>query len=173
MRTRRLVLAAASFAVLLCASGSPAATEASWRDDDAATGTFAAATLPAPTLNGQCTYNPALAGLGAYVRIYWKLPAGYALADAEMLASTSGLGSVLAPLTGFSFTGTTTGSAADGYVTDVPTNLLGGLLGLGSELELAIVVERYGWTSREAAVATNAGFILGIGGTCRNLTPGG
>ena len=168
---KRLVLVASSLAVLLCASASPALTEASWRDTASSAATFAAATLPAPALNGQCTYNPGVLGLGAYVRIYWKAPLGYSLADAEMLASTSGLGSVLAPLTGFSFTATTTGSAAEGYVTDVPTNLLGGLLGLGSELELAIVVKRYGWTSKEAAVATNAGLVAGIGGTCRNLTP--
>ena len=105
------------------------------------------------------------------MRIYWKAPSGFTVDDAQMLASTSGLGSSLAPLTGFSFGTTTTGTAVGGYVTDVPVNLLGGLLGLGSELELVIVMKRYGWTSREAAVATNAGLVLGIGGTCRNLTP--
>lgn len=107
------------------------------------------------------------------LRIHWHAPQGYSLADAELQASSRGLGSVLAPLTGFSFTSTTTGSAATGYVTDVPVNLLGGLLGLGSELQLTIVVKRYGWTSNGASVATNAGLVAGLGSSCRNLPPAG
>lgn len=170
-KARLAVLAALVVVVLLSASGPPAATEASWQDAELSLGSFTAATIPAPTLNGPCSYNPGLAGLGAYVRILWKAPAGYSLADAEMQASTSGLGSVLAPLTGFSLTSETTGTPAAGYVTDVPVNLLGGLLGLGTELQLGIVMKRHGWTSKAASVATNAGLVAGLGGTCRNLPP--
>ncbi len=166
----KAVVAASLFAVLLPALAPPA-TDAAWQHSEAASGSFAAATIPAPTLNGHCSYIPNLLGLGAHVRIHWRAPQGYSFADAELQASTGGLGSVLAPLTGFSFTSTTTGSAATGYVTDVPVNLLGGLLGLGSELQLTIVMKRYGWTSNGASVATNAGLVAGLGSSCRNLPP--
>jgi hypothetical protein len=58
------------------------------------------------------------------------------------------------------------------YRTDVPTNLLGGLLGLGTELEIAFSIHdtESGWESEPAAVASNAGLIAGLGGSCRNLT---
>ncbi|MEQ4566585.1 hypothetical protein [Paenarthrobacter sp. CAP02] len=174
LKTRAAFLLAAPLAVVLVVSNPPAATEAAWQQEAYGTGTFGTITIPAPTLNGTCTYNPGIAGLGAYVRIFWKPPAGYTLANAEMQASTSGLGSLLAPLTGFSITSSTTGSAAAGYVTDVPVNLLGGLLGLGTELQLAIVVRDPVnlWVSKPASVATNAGPIAGLGASCRNLPPG-
>ncbi|MDR6640398.1 hypothetical protein [Paenarthrobacter nitroguajacolicus] len=164
---------AVPLAVVLAASSPPSATEAGWQRDAYGAGTFGTITIPAPTLNGTCTYNPGIAGIGAYVRIFWKPPSGYTLANSEMQASTSGLGSLLAPLTGFSITSNTTGSAAAGYVTDVPVNLLGGLLGLGTELQLAIVVRDPVnlWVSKPASVATNAGLIAGLGGSCRNLPP--
>ncbi|MCD4851205.1 hypothetical protein LN996_10325 [Arthrobacter sp. AK01] len=168
-RARVGLTVALPLAVVFSAVNPPAVTEAAWQRDQYSAGSFGTVTIPAPTLNGPCVYNNGIAGLGAYVRVYWKPPAGYALADAEMQASTSGLGSLLAPLTGYSLAGNTTGTAAGGYTTDVATNLLGGLLGLGTELQLAIVVKRYGWTSQPASVATNAGLILGLGGNCRNL----
>ena len=165
------LVVSSALALVLAASAPVPVTDAAWQDRALSSGTFAATTVPAPTLNGKCSYEDGLLGLGAYVRIHWKAPAGYTVGDADMLASTGGLGSVLAPLTGFSLTATTTGSAAGGYVTDVPVNLLGGVLGLGAEIELAIVMKRYGWTSQEAAVAASAGLAAGLGGTCRNITP--
>ncbi|WP_426005710.1 hypothetical protein ACPFL9_02805 [Paenarthrobacter sp. NyZ202] len=161
-------------AMMLTASNPPAVTEASWARGTYASGNFGTVTIPAPTLNGQCTYNPGVLGLGAYVRIFWLPPSGYTLSQAEVQASTSGLGSALAPLTGYNLSINTTGSAAAGYVTDVPTNLLGGLLGLGTELQIAIVIRdpATSWTSKAASVASNAGLIAGLGGNCRNLPPG-
>lgn len=106
------------------------------------------------------------------MEIYWSAPEGYTVDDAVVEASTSGLGSVLAPLTGFSVVGNTEGDPSD-YITEVPANLLGGLLGLGSELEIAIFITDpdHGWTSIESAsVASNAGLIGGVGGNCRNLS---
>lgn len=146
---------------------------AAWTDGERASAAFEADVLPAPTLTRSCEYRSGLLGLGARVRIYWALPAGYDLADVEVRASTSGLGSVLAPLTGFSLSGSTVQLADGTYRTDVPTNLLGGLLGLGSELEIAMLLAPDGvggWTSEPASVASNAGLIGGIGGNCRNLT---
>ncbi|SDX57574.1 hypothetical protein SAMN04487917_11416 [Arthrobacter sp. yr096] len=170
-RKRAALMVALPLALVFPASNPPAVTEASWERGEYSSGSFGTITIPPPTLNGACTYNPGIIGLGAYVRIFWKPPAGYTLANSEMQASTSGLGSLLAPLTGFSITSNTTGSAAAGYVTDVPVNLLGGLLGLGTELQLAIVIKDPVnlWISKPASVATNAGLIAGLGGNCRNL----
>lgn len=155
---------------LVLSTNAPNFTAAHWHSSRAAAGAFQAGSVPAPTLTGQCQFRPGILGLGARVRIFWSLPDGYTLDDVEVHASTSGLGSVLAPLTGFSLSGNTV-TTAQGYRTDVPTNLLGGLLGLGSELEIAIVVTDGSWTSQDAAaVASNAGLLAGIGGNCRNLT---
>jgi predicted ribosomally synthesized peptide with SipW-like signal peptide len=136
---------------------------ANWTDTEQVSAEFRADVLPAPTLTRACTYYPGLLGIGAQVRIYWALPEGYTLDDIEVSASTSGLGSVLAPLTGFSLRGNTTRQADGSYRTD-------GLLGLGSELEIALTVTTEHWQSGRAAVASNAGLLAGIGGNCRNLT---
>jgi len=165
-RTRVGLMLAVPLAVVLVASNPPAATEASWQRGEHASGSFAAITIPPPTLNGDCTYNLGPLGLYSYVSIYWFPPNGYDLVDAEMQASTSGLGSVLAPLTGFNMSTNTTGSPTAGYITNVRTNLLGGLLGLGTELQLSIVMKRYEWTSNPASVISNAG----LTGKCRNVT---
>lgn len=147
------------------------ATDAVWHAEAPATGVLTAGTVAAPTLTQRCEFRPGLLGIGARVRIFWALPEGYTLDDVEVQASTSGLGSVLAPLTGFSLRGNTT-TESDGYRTDVPTNLLGGLLGLGSELEIAMRVADpdSDWTSESVSVASNAGLVGGLGGSCRNLS---
>ncbi len=166
---RLRVALAAGLVVGLGASASLAA----WTDQEQATASFTADVIPAPTLTQTCEFRPGVLGLGARVRIHWALPAGYTLSDVEVHASTSGLGSVLAPLTSFSVIGNTQEQADGTYRTEVPANLLGGLLGLGSELEVAIVLvpgEVGGWVSEPASVASNAGLIAGLGGNCRNLT---
>lgn len=169
-RTRVAVLAGLSVIALLTASTPPAATEASWQDTELSSGSFTAVTIPAPTLNGQCSYNPGL--LGPYVRILWKAPDGYAAGDAELQYSATGLGAVLAPVTGYSVQANTTGSAAGGYVTDVNGSVVGNLLGLGvAEYRLAIVMKRYGWTSKAASVEANTGILVGIESSCTNLPP--
>jgi predicted ribosomally synthesized peptide with SipW-like signal peptide len=144
-----------------------------WSDQEQGSGSFSAMVVPAPTLTRACAYYPGVLGVGSQVRIYWALPAGYTLNDIQVRASTSGLGSVLAPLTGFSVSGNTQVQGDGTYRTDVPTNLLGGLLGLGTELEIALVLAPQGvggWQSRPASVASNAGLIAGLGGNCRNLS---
>ncbi|MFC7464346.1 hypothetical protein [Brachybacterium sp. GCM10030252] len=174
-RLTALLVGAVVPAILLLGVALPTSiqhTEAGWTQTSAVSGQARAATIPAPRLTAPCEFRPGVLGLGARVRIFWSLPAGYTLADIEVRASTSGLGSVLAPLTGFNVTGNTVQQSDGTYRTDVPTNLLGGLLGLGSELEIALVVRDApsGWVSTRAAVASNAGLLAGIGGTCRNLT---
>lgn len=145
-------------------------TDAAWRTDQPVTGAFEALIIPAPRLTEPCHYDRGVLGLGAEVVIHWVAPTDYHLTDAKIYASTSGLGSALAPLTGFDLARNTKYNAHSGhYTTTVPTNLLGGLLGLGAELEVSIRMTRYGWISKSASIATNAGLIAGLGGTCRNL----
>ena len=171
MRKRLLaLLGAASVALLLPASNHSMVTDAAWQDTDITSGSFAAITIPAPTLNGDCSYNGLV---NPYVRIYWRAPGGYSAADAELQLATTGLGSVLAPVTGYSVAANTTGTAAEGYVTDVRVSLVDSLIGLGSEFRLAIVMKRYGWTSKEASVRATAGIVAGIGSSCTNITPAG
>lgn len=177
LRRLRRRAAAACSAVLVIAFvlsgglGTVRSTLASWTDEEFTTATFSAATIPAPTLTEACRFRPGILGLGARVEIHWQLPDGYTLDDIVVEASTSGLGSVLAPLTGFRLTSNTDSNSDGTYTTEVPASLLGGLLGLGSELEIAFSVEHEsGWQSETASVASNAGLIGGIGGNCRNLT---
>ncbi|MFJ3958199.1 SipW-dependent-type signal peptide-containing protein [Arthrobacter sp. NPDC090010] len=159
------IAAVAACAVVLSA----VPTSAAWTDNEWTKGSgLSATTIPPATLSKPCVYNPGVLGLGAKITIYWRAPAGYALANSVMYASQSGLGSVLAPLTGFSMTTSTTVSGAD-YVTDVPVNLLGGLLGLGAELELAIVMKNGTWTSVPVKVKANPGLVGGLGGSCTNI----
>lgn len=151
-------------------------TEAGWTDETAMSAAASTFEVPAPTLTRECEFRPGLLGISAHVRIFWELPEGYELEDVVVDASTSGLGSVLAPLTGFNVEGNTVELNDGTYRTNVRTNLLGGLLGLGSELEIAMRVsvdpEKHpeAWTSDTASVASNAGLIGGLGGNCRNLT---
>jgi len=173
-RPKRPSLRILAAALLVCVSvilpSTVASSDATWNDSESATGSISAATIPAPTRAANCAFNPGVLGLGARVQIYWYLPAGYSLSDIVTEASTSGLGSVLAPLTGFSASANSTVQPNGSYRTDVPTNLLGGLLGLGSELEISLAVkDQSGWTSQPIRVATNAGLLAGLGGSCRNL----
>lgn len=169
-RIRVLVAGLALIMIVLGLSG-VRPTLAGWTDSEQSSGAFSATTIPSPVLTQQCKYQPGILGLGARVVIYWRLPAGYQLNNIVAEASTSGLGSVLAPLTGFNLQANTTSTGNGTYTTEVPTNLLGGLLGLGSELEIAFVVkDASGWQSKPASVASNAGLLGGIGGNCRNLT---
>lgn len=172
VRHRLRALTFAMTLVLVSGAGASApalvsSTEATWSSTAHAAGELTAGTVPAPQLTAECRYRSRV--LGSRVEIYWAAPSGYTVDDAEIHASTSGLGSILAPLTGFSLTNNTSGGP-DSYTTEVPTNLLGGLLGLGSELEVAILINDGGWTSESVSIATNAGLIGGIGGSCRNLT---
>jgi hypothetical protein len=164
---------AAALAVVLSASAPPAVTDAAWQDPEISSGSFAAATIPPPTLNGQCSYNPGLLTGGPYVRILWKAPEGYSVDNAELQIATTGLGSVLAPVTGYSVATNTTGTPAGGYITDVRVSLVDGLIGLGSDFRLAIVMKRYGWTSKAASVRANAGVALGVAASCINETQAG
>lgn len=175
LRTLWVPLIVVSWALMSASAstGRPAveSTEAAWLVGHGATATVTAGRIPKARLTHRCAYDPGVLGLGAHVKMYWAPPQGYEPNDAVMLASQSGLGSVLAPLTGFDMSARTLYEARNNrYVTSVPTRLLGGLLGLGTELELSIVMQRRGWTSEGVSVATNAGLVAGIGASCRNLS---
>lgn len=170
-RTRRpryrvaALLCTATF-VGLAALGLSSSTHAAWQDRENVRANLSAAVVPPAVLTAQCQYQGLVSGR---VVIYWRAPSGYTLADAQLFASTSGLGSVLAPLTGFNLSANTT-TTTSGYTTTISTNLLGGLLGLGSELELAIVMKdpQSNWISTPVKVIANPGLVAGLGGSCRN-----
>ncbi|GAA1537784.1 hypothetical protein GCM10009691_11260 [Brevibacterium picturae] len=173
LRSRRFraLIAGLALVMLVLGLSGVRSTMAGWTDSEEAWAEFAAPTIPGPTLTEPCEFDPGFLGVGAEVEIYWQLPTGYQLDDIAVEASTSGLGSVLAPLTGFNLQSNTTSTGNGTYTTEVPTHLLGGLIGLGSELEIAFLVEHEsGWQSEPASVASNAGLIGAIGGNCRNLT---
>lgn len=146
-------------------------TEAGWTAETSVSATAAAAVIPAPQLTAQCQYRPGVLGLGAEVRIHWALPAGYELTDIVFQKSSNGLGSLLEPITGFSGVSGTTRNTDGTYTTTVPVGLLGGLLGLGSGMNLGVTVkDDSGWTSQPALVMARSGAIAGLGSGCWNQT---
>lgn len=149
-------------------------TSADWQDTTSLSAKAGALRIPAPALSRPCEFRAGALGLGASVRVYWKLPGSYVLGDAAVLAGSSGVGSVLQPITGFAIdSGNTVLVSGREYRTDVPASLLGGLLGFNTELRVAILLkpaQAAPWTSEPALVRANAGLVAGIGGSCRNLS---
>lgn len=163
-RTKSLLAGALVLGLVGFFSGSATTpTEATWIDQELAGDHFAALVVPAPTATRECTYASGKAHL------FWKLPSGYRLADMRIIASTYGLGSVLAPITGFSLAANTTLRADSTYETTMSSNLLGGLLGLGDALEVAIVTRHGTWESAPLRFETSPGLVLGLGSYCDNL----
>lgn len=125
--------------------------------------------IEAPTLTAACEANPGILGLGAKIIIHWKAAEGYSMSNTELLVSTRGLGSSLKLLDGFSLSANTTSTGNGTYSTEVPTRMLGGLLGLGSEIEIALRTVDGENVSDTASVATNGGLIAGLSLECRNI----
>lgn len=169
LRNRRVQALIAGLVLIMLVLGLSGvrSTMAAWTDSKDVSGSFAAATVPAPTLTKDCKYVPRL--LSGRVEIYWQLPARYQISDVVVEASTSGLGSVLAPITGYNLSLNTTPNGGGTYTTVVPAGVLTGLLGSLGELEVALFVKHEsGWRSKPAAIASDAGLLFG--GNCRNLT---
>ena len=155
--------------LVLSAASPPAVTEAAWQQNTYATGSFGTITLPPATLNGPCEFNPAFLGVGAYVRVYWKPPAGYPnLTDAAIDVHLITSGSAVTTLQGYPGAANTTGTSA-GYTTDIPATLLGGLLGFNTQFQVDIYITSAGWRSTPVSVRANAGLVAGVGGSCANV----
>lgn len=146
---------------------------AAWTGQEHASAAIEAMTLPRPSLTQPCEFVFAgLLGTRSHVDIYWSIPEEYGLEDVELEARARGVGAVLAPITGFNLNSSTTHLGGGAYRTQIPANLLTGLLGLGDELEVAIYLDPEGagtWTSEPAMVVSNAG-LLNLNSYCRNLT---
>ncbi|GAA2028199.1 hypothetical protein GCM10009720_04980 [Yaniella flava] len=144
------------------------ATEASWTAEAHATGFLQAGAVPPAELAVEaCDYIPGL--LGARVEVYWSAPDGYELANANILADSSGLGAILAPLTGFNLQENTVENSGNDhdYTTTFRMNLLGSLLPLGDSLRIAIQMEHpqaSTWTSDPVSVDVRTGLL--ISGSC-------
>lgn len=154
-------------ALLVSSSAMPALTEAAWQDNERATGSVTTATIPAASLNGPCEFHATFLGFGAFIRVFWKAPTGYTMANAEVQVSP--VGSALTPLQGFTVSGANTTGSPAGYTTDIPSSVLGGVLGFNTNFDLAIVMNQGGWKSQPVTVRANAGVLAGIGGSCTNL----
>lgn len=115
----------------------------------------------------RCAYQPGVMGLNNTIRIFWESTSDEALTQSEISikASTSGLGSALTSVTSFTHTQLANGS----YETVVGTSSLNGRIGTASELELVLTVEG---ATEPLRVATNAGFIAGLGASCRPINEG-
>lgn len=119
-------------------------------------------------LANACSYDKGVLGVGAKVIVNWEVPKDYKVENVMLQVSTSGLGSELKSMDGFNLAENTESNDDGSYTTKVPTNRLGGLLGLGSELEIALSVQdKDGMKS--VSVATNAGLLGGIEANCRAL----
>lgn len=159
---------------LLCGGGSTASL-ASWADQEQAAATFTAAVVPAAELTRDCSFVYGLLGLTVtHVEVHWRLPEGAAFEDVVVSRSTDGLGSLLAPITGFSLAGSTSQNADGSYRTRIPVSLLGGLVGLNAGLRVGItVVPPEGddaWRSETAMVEANLGVLAGIGAYCTRVS---
>ncbi|WP_285725546.1 hypothetical protein [Psychromicrobium xiongbiense] len=169
------MMALAVLTALVLVAGTTAASSAAWSDHEWVYGRSlgAAASVPAASLTQPCFYNAGIAGIGAYVGIYWAPPAGYTKANASLYLSTGGTGTPLAPVssTTFDVAANTTGTTAE-YTTSISMTLLSSLVGLGATKDLAIVmtVGTAPWASVPAKVKVAMGVILSLGATCTNLS---
>lgn len=156
-------------ALLFPAPSPHSVTEAAWQRNEFARGSLGTITIPPATLNGPCEYHPVFLGAGAYVRVFWKPPAGYPnLTDAVIDVHLITAGSAVTTLQGYPGVANTTGTSA-GYTTDIPATLLGGLLGFNTQFQVDIYISAKGWKSTPVSVRANAGVIAGIGGSCTNV----
>ncbi|MFE4194272.1 hypothetical protein ACFRJ9_00250 [Paenarthrobacter sp. NPDC056912] len=171
MKRRLAFLGALVFplALLFPGSGPLPVTEAAWQRGEFTRGNFGTITLPPASLNGPCEFHPVFLGVGAYVRVFWKPPAGYPnLTDAVIDVHLITAGSAVTTLQGYPGVANTTGTSA-GYTTDIPATLLGGLLGFNTQFQVDIYTAAAGWKSTPVSVRANAGVIAGIGGSCTNV----
>lgn len=159
---------------LLCGS-STTASLASWTDQEGAAAAFTAASVPTPVMTRDCSFVYGILGLTVtHVEVHWRLPDGAAFEDVVISRSTDGIGSLLAPITGFSLEESTTQNADGTYSTRIPVSLLGGLLGLNAGLLVGItVVPDVGddaWRSETALAEANLGVVAGIAAYCRTVS---
>ncbi|MGF6835018.1 hypothetical protein QF015_003209 [Paenarthrobacter sp. TE4293] len=171
MRLRFAFLGAllSTLTLLFAASSPPSVTEAAWQRTPFSNGSFGTITVPPAALNGPCEFHPVILGVGAYIRIFWKPPAGYPnLTDAVIDVHLTTSGSAVTTLQGYPGAANTTGTSA-GYTTDIPATLLGGLLGFNTQFQVDIYITSAGWRSTPVSVRANAGVIAGIGGSCTNV----
>lgn len=148
---------------------------ASWVDSERSSTTFTATVLQAPTMTKDCSFvYGGLLGLTlTHVEVYWRLPEGASFDDVVVSRSTDGLGSLLAPITGFDLGAATSQNADGSYTTRIPVSFLGGVAGLGAGLRVGItIVPDVGgeqWRSDTAVAEANLGVLLGIAAYCRAL----
>lgn len=126
--------------------------------------------VPAASLTDNCVFNGGVMGIGAKISIFYSIPEGYSVDDIKVITSVQQNNDDMKDLEGFSLTDNTTNVSENNYKTDIKTNVLGGLLGLGSSMKVGLVVSNSdGVRSEPILVEANPGMVSGIGGYCNNV----
>lgn len=152
---RRLLAAAGVLAALLALAVSPPRpTDASWVDNERSTASFAAYTVPKPTITG-CTASNVLGS--ASLKITWKYNSTTPTPSASFwFSSTSLVNLVLLP-----GSTSTTGPVANEYTTTFSSGLLTGLL--GGPVYLGVAATQFGWQSQISSATATVPAVIGAG----------
>jgi hypothetical protein len=134
----------------------PRPTLASWADTEKATGSFAAYTVPKPTITSCSSSN--VLGSGN-ITIKWKYNSTSPTPTSTFWFSSSSL-ITLVLLPGST---TTTGPIAGEYTTSFSSGLLTGLL--GGPAYVGVAANQYGWGSQIAGATATLPAVIGSG-TC-------
>ncbi|WP_090146488.1 hypothetical protein [Leucobacter sp. L43] len=168
LRTR---IAAGVIALGIMATGlsqPPEETEALWADGESGRATFTALTVPVAPYGGDCGIVGSLLNLGqSTLTIRWRLPAGYALADARIsYTGSNGLVPAVDTLLGTSLRTTQSNGV---YTTVLSGALLNAVLGASRSVSVQIA-HPSGWISPARTVVGNWP-LLGLGTATCSMTP--
>lgn len=155
MKRALVGMAVLAVAVALMVSP-PRPTLASWVDTEQSTGSFAAYTVPKPTITG-CTASNILGA--ASLKITWKYNSTTPAPSATFWFSSSSL----LTLTLLPGSTTTTGPVSGEYTTTFSSGLLTGLL--GGPVYLGVAANQYGWQSQVSSATATVPALIGTG-TC-------
>lgn len=165
-RVARLLVAAALTSVVAVGGliSVPQPVDAQWRDQEVATATLQAKTIPPVTLAGTapfCSWAGAVTTTS--ISLQWSPPAGYASTTVQFVAQ-KGTNSQLV-------TGATTTVAGGVYTTTIPISILnaiGSLLGGSFVIHVTVVDPQTGWSSKVVDytyVMTLAGIVTSCSAT--------
>ena len=152
---RRFFVAMGALVVILALAVSPPRpTAASWADAERSTASFAAYTVPKPTITG-CTTSNVLGS--ASLKITWKYNSTTPTPSATFwFSSTSLVNLVLLP-----GSTSTTGPVANEYTTTFSSELLTGLL--GGPVYLGVAATQSGWQSQVGSATAVVPAVIGAG----------
>ena len=156
MKRALVALAAVLAVVVTLLVAPPGDTEASWVDREQSRGSFAAYSVPKPTITA-CTSSNVL-GSGN-VTIKWRYNSTSPTPTPSFWFSTTSAITVIL----LSGSTTTTGPVSGEYTTSFSSGLLTGLL--GGNAYVGVAASQYGWQSPIATATASLPAVIGTG-TC-------